>query len=49
VNHSDELNAEVGEIWKRLEEGRLHTDARVRIANVRAARVGYLMPWMGKG
>jgi dGTPase len=39
VNHSDEIIAEVGEIWKVLQAGKLHRDGRVRIANLRATRI----------
>jgi len=39
VSHSDELAEEINEVWKLLQAGKLHRDARVRIANLRAARI----------
>lgn len=39
VNHSDEILNDMDEIWKRLQAGRLHEDRRVKVANLRAARI----------
>ena len=39
VDVSDIVKKEVEEIWNRLQVGRLHADGRVRIANIRAARI----------
>lgn len=38
VDHSDELGADVGEVWRKLQVGKLHRDPRVLDANMRAAR-----------
>lgn len=39
VNHSQEILSDMDEIWKRLQAGRLHEDRRVKVANLRAARI----------
>lgn len=39
VNHSERVAAEVSEVWHVLQAGRLHKDARVIAANLRAARI----------
>jgi dGTPase len=39
IQHSDDMLADVAEIWKRLQVGRLHSDRRVVSANLHAARV----------
>jgi dGTPase len=38
VDHSSELAVDVGEVWQKLQAGRLHRDPRVLDANMRAAR-----------
>lgn len=39
VNHSEEMGGAVAEVWSKLQMGRLHRDARVLMANMRAARI----------
>jgi dGTPase len=39
VTYSADVNHEVEEVWKKLQAGKLHTDGRIRIANLRAARI----------
>jgi dGTPase len=39
VDHSIEMRRDVGEIWERLQAGRLHEERRVKLANLRAARI----------
>jgi dGTPase len=39
VNHSEEMQADVNEIWDKLQAGRLHQDRRVVGANMAAARI----------
>jgi dGTPase len=39
VNHSDEILADMSQVWERLQKGKLHTDRRVKLANLRAARI----------
>lgn len=39
VDHSEDMAKDVGEIWHRLQRNRLHADRRVKIANLRAARI----------
>jgi dGTPase len=39
VNHSDEILRDMEEVWARLQDGKLHKDRRVKIANFRAARI----------
>lgn len=39
VNHSEEIQADVSEIWSKLQAGRLHVDRRVIGANLAAARI----------
>jgi dGTPase len=39
VNHSRGFSHWVDQIWEQLQKGKLHRDARVRMANIRAARV----------
>lgn len=38
VDHSDELGADVAEVWRKLQVGLLHRDPRVLEANLKAAR-----------
>jgi dGTPase len=38
VDYSDELSADVSEVWRKLQVGLLHRDPRVLDANLRAAR-----------
>jgi dGTPase len=39
IDHSDEMRDAVGQVWRVLQVGRLHRDARVHMANMRAARI----------
>lgn len=39
IQHSPEILADVDEMWKRLQAGRLHLDRRVLAANLHAARI----------
>ena len=39
VNHSEEMQGDVAEIWTKLQAGRLHRDQRVVGANLSAARI----------
>jgi dGTPase len=39
INHSSEMADEVGEIWKKLQVARLHTDQRVEAANLKASGI----------
>lgn len=39
INHSSDLSKLVGEIWMRLQSGKLHKDRRVQLANLRAGRI----------
>jgi dGTPase len=39
VDHSDDLKADVDEVWRLLQVNRLHKDPRVINANMRAARI----------
>lgn len=39
VNHSDEILHDMNEVWQRLQKGKLHEDRRVKLANLRAARI----------
>lgn len=39
VDHSPNVHADVAEVWKRLQAGMLHKDARVVRANMKAARI----------
>jgi len=39
IQHSEDMLADVEEIWKKLQTARLHTDRRVLSANLHAARI----------
>lgn len=39
IQHSDEMLDDIGEIWRTLQSGRLHSDRRVVAANLHAARI----------
>jgi dGTPase len=39
VDHSAAMQTEVGEVWTLLQTGKLHKDARVKLANLRAERI----------
>lgn len=39
IHHSDDMAADVAEIWEKLQAGRLHKDSRVMSSNLRAARI----------
>jgi dGTPase len=39
IQHSDDMLADIEEIWHKLQEGKLHKDRRVVSANLHAARV----------
>lgn len=39
IQHSDEMLADVDEIWRKLQVARLHKDRRVESANLHAARI----------
>jgi dGTPase len=39
VNHSDDILRDMNEVWERLQRARLHADRRVKLANLRAARI----------
>lgn len=39
IQHSEDMGADVAEIWEKLQAGRLHKDSRVRSATLHAARV----------
>jgi dGTPase len=39
INHSDEIAAEVGEIWNRLQVARLHANRSVVSANLTASGI----------
>lgn len=39
IDHSDEMRTAVGQVWKEIQQARLHLDARVHMANMRAARI----------
>ncbi len=39
IQHSEEMLADMGEIWTKLQAGRLHKDGRVIAANLHAARI----------
>lgn len=39
IDHSEDMRRDVGEVWDRLQVARLHEDRRVKLANLRAARI----------
>ena len=39
VNHSDDILHDMNEVWERLQRAKLHEDRRVKLANLRAARI----------
>lgn len=39
VNHSQEMQHDVSEVWERLQVARLHEDRRVKLANLKATRI----------